>query len=60
MKSIVKVESRRVLKTESLIVFFAVVLILSVSSSSQAVKSYELWDGGGFVASGWENLKRNW
>ena len=57
MKSIVKVESRRVLKTESLIVFFAVVLILSVSSSSQAVKSYELWDGGGFVASGWENLK---
>lgn len=57
MKSIVKVESRRMLKTESLIVFFAVVLILSVSSSSQAVKSYELWDGGGFVASGWENLK---
>lgn len=57
MKSIVKVESKRILKTELLIVFFAAVLILSVSSSYQAVKSYELWDRDGFVASGWENLK---
>lgn len=57
MKSIVKVESKRILKTELLIVFFALVFILSVSSSYQAVKSYELWDRDGFVASGWENLK---
>ena len=57
MRSIVKVESKRILKTELLIVFFAIVLILSVSSSYQAVKSYELWDRDGFVASGWENLK---
>lgn len=57
MKSMVKVESKRILKTELLMVFFAVVLILSVSSSYQAVKSYELWDRDGFVASGWENLK---
>lgn len=57
MKSMVKVESKRILKTELLMVFFAVVLILSVSSSCQAVKSYELWDRDGFVASGWENLK---
>lgn len=57
MRSIVRVESKRILKTESLIVFLAVVLILSVSSSCQAVKSYELWDRDGFVASGWENLK---
>lgn len=28
-----------------------------VSSSCQAVKSYELWDRDGVVASGWENLK---
>ncbi|MCI8894601.1 MAG: hypothetical protein HFI41_08080 [Lachnospiraceae bacterium] len=57
MKSIVKVESKRILKTELLIVFFAAVLILSVSSNYQAVKSYELWDRDGFVASGRENLK---
>ncbi len=57
MRSIVKVESKRILKTELLIVFFALVFILSVSSSYQAVKSYELWDRDGFVASGWENLK---
>ena len=58
MKSIVKVETKRILKTESLMAFFAVVLILLISSSCQAVKSYELWNGNGFVASGWENLKR--
>lgn len=58
MRSIVKVEGRRILKTGSLIVFLAVVLISSVNSSCQAVKRYELWDGNGFVASGWENLKR--
>ena len=57
MKSIVKVESKRILKTELLIAFFAAVLILSVSSSYRAVKSYELWDRDGIVASGWENLK---
>lgn len=57
MKSMVKVESKRILKTELLMVFLTVVLILSVSSSYQAVKSYELWDRDGFVASGWENLK---
>ena len=56
MKSIVKVETKRILKTESLMAFFAVVLILLISSSCQAVKSYELWNGNGFVASGWENL----
>ena len=57
MRSIVKVEGRRILKTGSLIVFLAVVLISSVNSSCQAVKRYELWDGNGFVASGWENLQ---
>lgn len=57
MRSIVKVEGRRILKTGSLIVFLAAVLISSVNSSCQAVKRYELWDGNGFVASGWENLQ---
>lgn len=56
MKSIVKVECKRILKTELLIVFITAVLILSISSSFQAVKSYELWNRDGFVASGWENL----
>ncbi len=59
MRSIVKVEGRRILKTGSLIVFLAVVLISSVNSSCQAVKRYELWDGNGFVASGWENLQHD-
>ncbi len=57
MRSIVNVESKRILKTELFIVYFVVILILSISSSYQAVKSYELWDRNGFVASGWENLK---
>lgn len=57
MRSIVKAEGKRILKTGSLTVFLAVVLILSVNSSCQAVKRYELWDGNGFVAGGWENLQ---
>lgn len=39
------------------LVFFAVVLLLSINSSYQAVKGYELWDQSGYVASGAENLK---
>ncbi len=57
MKDIIKVESKRVLKSQMSIVFFAVVILLSISSSYQAVKSYELWEEGGIVASGRENLK---
>ena len=57
MKEIIKVESKRVLKSQMFIVFLVSVILLSISSSFQAVKSYELWDEGGFVASGWENLK---
>lgn len=57
MKEIIKVESKRVLKSQMFIVFLVAVILLSISSSFQAVKSYELWDEGGVVASGWENLK---
>ncbi len=57
MKSIIRVESRRILKKEMLIIYLAAVILLSVSSSCQAVKSYELWDEGGFVAGGRENIK---
>lgn len=57
MKEIIKVESKRVLKSQMFIVFLVSVILLSISSSFQAVKSYELWDEGGVVASGWENLK---
>lgn len=57
MKAVIRVESRRILKKEVFFIFFAVVILLSVSSTCQAVKSYELWDEGGVVASGRENLK---
>lgn len=56
MRSIVKVERKRLLTFGILIVFFAAVLLLSIYSSYQAVKSYELWDMDGFMASGKENL----
>ena len=57
MKSIIRVESRRILKKEVFLIFLAVVILLSVSSTCQAVKGYEVWDEGGVVASGRENLK---
>lgn len=57
MKSIIRVESRRILKKEVFLIFLAVVILLSVSSTCQAVRRYELWDEGGVVASGRENLK---
>ena len=57
MKSIIRVESRRILKKEVFLIFLAVVILLSVSSTCQAVKGYEVWDEGGGVASGRENLK---
>lgn len=57
MKAVIRVESRRILKKEVFFIFLAVVILLSVSSTFQAVKSYELWDEGGVVASGRENLK---
>ena len=57
MKSIIGVESRRILKKEVFLIFLAVVILLSVSSTCQAVKGYEVWDEGGVVASGRENLK---
>ncbi len=57
MKAVIRVESRRILKKEVFFIFLSVVILLSVSSTCQAVKSYELWDEGGVVASGRENLK---
>lgn len=57
MKSIIRVESRRILKKEVFLIFLAVVILLSISSTCQAVKGYEVWDEGGVVASGRENLK---
>lgn len=57
VKSVVKIESKRILRKELLFTFLAVVLLLSAISSYQAVKSYELWDTNGFVASGAENLR---
>lgn len=57
MKAVIRVESRRILKKEVFFIFLAVVILLSVSSTCQAVKRYELWDEGGVVASGRENLK---
>lgn len=56
MRSIVKVERKRLLTLGIVIIFFAAVLLLSIHSSYQAVKSYELWDMNGFMASGKENL----
>ena len=57
MKAVIRVESRRILKKEVFFIFLAVVILLSISSTCQAVKRYELWDEGGVVASGRENLK---
>lgn len=57
MKAIIRVESKRIIKSLMTLVFFAVVLLLSANSSYQALKSYELWDYNGYVASGMENLK---
>lgn len=57
VKAVIRVESRRILKKEVFFIFLAVVILLSVSSTCQAVKRYELWDEGGVVASGRENLK---
>ena len=57
MRAIIKVESKRIVKSVMTLVFLAVVLLLSVNSSYQAVKGYELWDQSGYVASGAENLK---
>lgn len=56
MRSIVKVERKRLLTLGIVIVFFAAVLLLSIYSSYQAVNSYEVWDMG-LVASGKENLR---
>lgn len=57
MKAVIRVESRRILKKEVFFIFLSVVILLSISSTCQAVKSYELWDESGVVASGRENLK---
>lgn len=57
MKEIIKVESKRILKTGMLLVFFGAVFVLSITSSYQAVKSYEIWDINGFVAEGKDNLE---
>lgn len=57
VKAVIRVESRRILKKEVFFIFLAVVILLSISSTCQAVKRYELWDEGGVVASGRENLK---
>ena len=57
MKAVIRVESRRILKKEVFLIFLAVVILLSISSTCQAVKGYEVWDEGGVVASGRENLK---
>ena len=57
MRAIIKVESKRIVKSVMTLVFLAVVLLLSVNSSYQAVKGYELWNQNGYVASGGENLK---
>lgn len=57
MKSIILVETKRILKKEIIIFFFSAVLFLSLFSSYQAIKSYELWDMDGVVASGQENLR---
>lgn len=57
MRAIIKVESKRIVKSVMALVFLAGVLLLSVNSSYQAVKGYELWNQSGYVASGGENLK---
>lgn len=56
VKSVVRIESKRILRKEVLFIFLAVAFLLSAVSSYQAVKSYELWDTNGFVASGEENI----
>ncbi len=57
MRAIIKVESKRIVKSVMTLVFLAAVLLLSINSSYQAVKGYELWNQSGYVASGRENLK---
>ncbi|MCI9446699.1 MAG: hypothetical protein HFH36_04765 [Lachnospiraceae bacterium] len=57
MKAMIRVESKRIVKSFMTLVFFAVVVLLSVNSSYQALNSYELWNYNGYVASGLENLK---
>lgn len=57
MRSIIGIESKRIIKSIMTIGFFVVVVMLSINSSYQAVDRYELWDSNGFVASGRENLK---
>ncbi len=57
MRAIIKIESKRIVKSVMLLVLFAAILLLSVNSSYQAVKGYELWNQSGYVASGGENLK---
>lgn len=39
------------------LVFLAVILLLSIYSSYQSVKGYELWNRNGYVANGRENLR---
>lgn len=57
MRAIIKIESKRIVKSVMLLVLFAAILLLSINSSYQAVKGYELWNQSGYVASGGENLK---
>lgn len=57
MKDIVIIETKRIFKTKLQLIFFAAVLLLSLSSSYRTVMSYELRDKNGLVAGGKENLE---
>lgn len=57
MRAIIKIESKRIVKSVTTLVFFVAILLLSINSSYQAVKGYELWNQSGYVASGGENIK---
>lgn len=57
MRAIIKIESKRIVKSVTTLVFFVAILLLSINSSYQAVKGYELWNQSGYVGSGGENIK---
>lgn len=42
MRAIIKIESKRIVKSVTTLVFFVAILLLSINSSYQAVKGYEL------------------
>lgn len=56
MKNIIRIERKRILNSKFLVIFFAVIILFSISSSSHAIKRFEIWDKTGIVVTWKENL----